>query len=252
VTQPRIALWDEYGGSMPSGWTRWIMEQFEIPHRVVYTAELDGGTLRDKYDVIVLGDGAVPARESGAASADPSRIPDEYRHMLGRISIAKTVPQLRAFLEAGGRIIAIGGSTALARHLGLPVRNHLVEQTPQGEKPLGGEKYFVPASVLRVRVDNTQPLAYGMPNEVDVLFDESPVLSFSPGTPGLRRVAWFDSKESLRSGWAWGQSDLEGGVAVAEARVGRGTLFLFGPEILFRSQPHGTYKFFLNALFNPT
>src|SRR5262249_5781230 len=24
----RIGLWDQYGGSMPSGWTRWIFEQY--------------------------------------------------------------------------------------------------------------------------------------------------------------------------------------------------------------------------------
>ncbi|MDP2959607.1 MAG: M14 family metallopeptidase [Longimicrobiales bacterium] len=251
IRQPRIALWDEYGGSMPSGWTRWIMEQFEIPFKVVYAPELDAGNLRDKYDVIIFVDGAIPARDGGAAGPDPSRIPAENRHMLGRVTVATTVPQLRAFLEEGGKVVTIGHSTALARHLGLPVRDHLIQRTPEGEKALTGEQYFVPASVLRVRVDNTQPLAYGMPEQVDVLFDESPVLGFDPGAPGLQRVAWFDTKTPLRSGWAWGQHYLEGGIAAAEARVGDGTLFLFGPEILFRSQPHGTYKFFLNALYNP-
>ena len=29
---PRIALVDVYGGSMPSGWNRWLMEQFEFPY----------------------------------------------------------------------------------------------------------------------------------------------------------------------------------------------------------------------------
>ncbi len=32
----RIGLWDRYGGSMPSGWTRWLFEQFEFPFEVVY------------------------------------------------------------------------------------------------------------------------------------------------------------------------------------------------------------------------
>ncbi len=27
----RVGLWDRYGGSMPSGWTRWLLEQFEFP-----------------------------------------------------------------------------------------------------------------------------------------------------------------------------------------------------------------------------
>ena len=37
-------------------------------------------------------------------------------------------------------------------------------------------------------------------------------------------------------------------IAMAEAKMGTGTMWLFGPEILFRTQPHGTYKLFLNAL----
>ena len=30
---PRIGLWDRYGGSMPSGWIRWLLERFEYPVR---------------------------------------------------------------------------------------------------------------------------------------------------------------------------------------------------------------------------
>ena len=35
----RIGLWDQYGGSMPSGWTRWLFEQYEFPFEVVYPAD---------------------------------------------------------------------------------------------------------------------------------------------------------------------------------------------------------------------
>ena len=58
----RIALWDRYGGSMPSGWTRWLLEQFEFPFQVVYAPELDKGGLRDKFDVLILVDGAYAVR----------------------------------------------------------------------------------------------------------------------------------------------------------------------------------------------
>src|SRR5262249_42383899 len=51
---PRIGLFDVYGGSIPSGWTRWIFEQFEIPYQTVWGAEIDRGNLISKYDVIVL------------------------------------------------------------------------------------------------------------------------------------------------------------------------------------------------------
>ena len=34
----RIGLWDRYGGSMPSGWVRWLFEQYEFPFEVVLSA----------------------------------------------------------------------------------------------------------------------------------------------------------------------------------------------------------------------
>jgi hypothetical protein len=102
--------------------------------------------------------------------------------------------------------------------------------------------------VLRVRLDPTQPLAWGMPPEVDVLFANSPTFRLSPDARGVQRVAWFDRKAPLRSGWAWGQEHLEGGVAVAEAPVGQGRLVLFGPQITFRAQPHGTFKLLFNGI----
>ena len=42
---------------------------------------------------------------------------------------------------------------------------------------------------------------------------------------------------------------MEGGIAVAVGSVGDGQLYLFGPEVLFRAQPHGTFKFFFNGIY---
>jgi hypothetical protein len=36
---------------------------------------------------------------------------------------------------------------------------------------------------------------------------------------------------------------------VAEATVGRGKLFLMGPEVANRAQPHATFKLLFNAIF---
>src|SRR5262249_55214548 len=68
----RIGLWDRYGGSMPSGWTRWLLEQFEFPFVVVYPPELDKGGLREKFDVLILVDGAIGGgRGMGTGGAPP-------------------------------------------------------------------------------------------------------------------------------------------------------------------------------------
>jgi hypothetical protein len=253
----RIGLWDMYGGSMPSGWVRFILEQFEFPFEVVYPQTLDAGNLKAKYDVLLFPDGGIPEGEGGGGGGGggggtPANLPEEYRNRVGRVTIKQTVPQLKRFVEEGGAIVAFGGSAVLGHHLGLPVADHLVEVTQNGqERSLPRDKYYIPGSILRVAVDNTNPVAYGLPKQVDVMFDNSPVLHLAPDASlrGVRPVAWFDTKDALRSGWAWGQHYLEGGVAGVEAALGKGKVFLFGPEITFRSQPHGTFKLLFNSIY---
>ncbi len=249
LRRPRIALVDRYGGSMPSGWTRWIFEQFEVPHTVVFPQELDAGNLHRRYDVIVFVDGLIPEdeRAGNGGGVEESTVPQEYRRMLGSITLAETVPQLRTFLENGGTILTIGSSTALARHLGLPVANALVETVNGAEQPLPRAKFYVPGSVLEVAVENDHPLAHGLDERAMVFYDNSPVFRITG--QGVTPIAWFDSPTPLRSGWAWGQRYLDDGVAIAEARVGEGRLFLFGPEVAFRAQPHGTFKFLFNGIY---
>ena len=244
----RVGLWDRYGGSMPSGWTRWLLEQFEFPFTVVYPKTLDGGDLAAKFDVLIFVTGAIPARETqGESPADG--IPAEFQERLGSVTIGKTVPQLKAFLDSGGTILTIGSSNSLAGHLGLPAGNALVERLPNGvERPLPREKYYIPGSILEVAVNNRHPLAYGLPEKVDVMFDNSPVFRIKPGVSPITPVAWFPNGQPLRSGWAWGQHHLADGTAVAVAGVGKGRLLMFGPEIAFRAQPHGTFKLLFNGI----
>jgi hypothetical protein len=262
VNPMRIALWDTYGGSMPSGWVRWIMEQYHFPMKVIYSQEVDAGNLRKKYDAIVFVTRAIP--QYSGEDNDPYRnfapripkndeLPAEYRTHTGRITQEKSIPELKKFLEAGGDIITIGSSTNLAYHLGLPVKNALTEVTSSGqERPLPGEKYYIPGSVLRVNIDSTQQATWGLPTKTDVYFDASPVFNIAPdaiATGKVKPLAWFDSGKPLRSGWAWGQAYLKDGVAAFMAPIGAGKLYAFGPEITFRAQAQGTFKFLFNQLY---
>ena len=252
----RIGLWDRYGGSMPSGWTRWLLEQYEFPFTVVYPQTLDAGNLADKFDVLIFVSGAIPLRDARSEGQfgrmpNPEDIPDEYRAWLGSVSVAKTVPQLQKFMEAGGAVLTIGTSTNLGYLTRLPVTNALTERLPDGtERPLAREKFYVPGSILQASVDTTSPLAYGLPDKLDFFFDNSPAFRLKPEAAlrGVRPVAWFDSDKPLRSGWAWGQKYLQDSVAVIDASVGKGRLLMFGPEITFRAQPHGTFKFLFNGI----
>jgi hypothetical protein len=258
IRAPRIALWDQYGGSMESGWTRWILEQFEFPFTRVYPPDLDAGNLNAKYDVLILPTGAIPPVATGSAQGrggrgagggpNPDEIPAEYRGQLGRVTAERTIPQLKAFVENGGTIVALSDSAMnLAQQFGLPVENHLVENGA----PIPRSKFFVPGSVLTAEVDVTHPLAAGMTERTDFFFDNSPVFKLGPNAAaaGVRGFVRFDSPTPLHSGWAWGQKYLEGGVLAVEAKMGKGTVVLYGAEILERAQPHGTFKLLFNAIY---
>lgn len=255
VTPLRIGLVDRYGGNMPSGWTRLILENFEYPYTVVYPQEIDAGNLKAKYDVLVLTAGMFNDRAGGGfggfggfgGGMDTTRIPAEYRKELGSLTSAKSAPAIKAFVEAGGRVVAIGSSISIGKAMGLPIDNYLVGANGQAYPR---EKYYIPGSVLQVKADTSLTIATGMSGHPDVMFDNSPVMKLpaDAASRGIRSIATFDTDTPLRSGWAWGQELLKGGSAMVEADMGKGTVWLFGPEILFRSQSHGTFKLFLNAL----
>ncbi len=110
----------------------------------------------------------------------------------------------------------------------------------------------MPGSVLRVAVDPKNPLAHGYGSEADIFFDNSPVWKIDPsaGQRGGRAPSrGSPARTPLRSGWAWGQKYLDKGIQMVEANVGKGRVFVFGNDLLFRTQPHGNYKFFFNGLY---
>lgn len=252
----RIGLWDTYGGSMASGWVRFLMEQYQFKADLIYAQDIDAGNLHSKYDVIIFVPGAIPAANTQVLSSSispQSNIPAEYQSKLGRITTDKSIPQLKSFIENGGKIVTIGSSTSLAYHFDLPVKNHIIEMGPNGvERRPAAERYYIPGSILSVSVDNSLPATWGMAEKADIYFDNSPVFRLQTGASSkklIKPLLWFSEARSLRSGWAWGQEYLEDGISAFEAEVGKGKFYAFGSEITFRAQTHGTFKLLFNQLY---
>jgi hypothetical protein len=251
--QARIALYDQYGGLMPSGWIRWLLEQFEFPYTVVYPQDLDAGNLTEKFDDILFSDGAIspPGRERLASrQPKPETIPAEFRPWLGEITPEKTIPQLQKFVDDGGTLLAIGSSTSLYEYLHLPLESAETEIVKGKSTAISPEKFYIPGSLMRTQVNTDNPVAYGMPTKVDVFFDRSPAFRADPDANlrGVQTIAWYAGGDLLDSGWAWGQQYLNNTIAVAQANVGKGKVLLYGPEVTFRGQPHSTFKFLFNGL----
>jgi len=193
------------------------------------------------------GGGARAANDDRPA---PIPWPEEYTRRRGSITAA-TMEKIKEFIETGGTIVVVGGAAnAAVAQFKLPLTNHLVKPDGTG---IAGTDYYVPGSVLQVAVDPKNPLAHGYGDKADIFFDNSPVWRLNPnppaGSPQVRVVAWFANGEPLRSGWAWGQKYLDKGIQMVETNIGQGRLFLFGNDLMFRSQPLGSYKFLFNAMY---
>jgi len=254
----RIGLWDKYGGSISSGWVRWVFEQYHFPFNLIFAQEIDTANLVSKYDVIVFVEGAIPPLKTEASVSFEERqpkmeeVPVEFKSMLGNITINKSIPAIANFIQKGGKVITIGSSANLAYHLNAPVRNALVEMVDGKEKSLPGEKYFIPGSVMQITLDNNNQANWGMNATADVYFNSSPVFRLLPDAIAQKQIvplAWYASAKTLRSGWAFGQAYLQDGIAAFEANIGKGKLCVFGPEITFRGQTHASFKMLFNQLY---
>jgi len=138
----RIGLVDVYGGSMPSGWLRFMLEQYEFAFEVVFPQVLDAGNLKSAFDVIVFPSGTYAEGRGGrggggrgaAGGPSPDTIPEEFRSMLGAVTSAKSVPALKIFVEQGGTVLALGASASIGEAMGLPVKNHLRREERRGQR----------------------------------------------------------------------------------------------------------------------
>ncbi|MGB7528820.1 M14 family metallopeptidase [Sphingobacterium cellulitidis] len=250
VESLKIGLFDYYGGSMPSGWVRWILEQYGYDYDLFYPQDIDNNSVKD-YDVLLFVGQGIPTYGSKATgrSVDADLVPSQYKHMLGSVTAEKSIPVLKSFVENGGQIVTIGASSELVYHFGLEVENPLVETNEDGKKVrLSNVKYYVPTSILRAEVDLTKPENYGLNQDLNIVFNNSPVFKFE-NSDRLYSLGSIKSDHSLLSGWAHGQEYLKDVNIGLVSKVGKGKLVAIGPEITNRAQSHGTFKMLFNQLY---
>ena len=228
---PRVGLYRSWMPTAEEGWARWIFERYEFPYVTLVDADIRQGHLGERFDVVVLPH--QPAQGAHAGNS-PNDYPEEYAGGLGDLGAAS----LRAFVEAGGTLIAWDGTAEYAiRYLDLPVTNIL-----QG---LPNTDFYAPGSFFRVLLDTDHPVAYGMPQRTSVMFQHSPVFDVRQGT----MVGKYPMNDLLLSGWVMGQQRLYGRTALAEVPVGRGRVILIGFKVHFRAQARGTYRILFNSMY---
>jgi hypothetical protein len=248
VRPPRVAVYQAWGGNMDEGWTRWVLEQYEFPYTTIRDGDVRAGNLRARFDVILLPDASYDQMLSGFA---PGTMPPE---MTGGMT-ARGVQHLFQFAAEGGTLVAQDSSSELPLAVfGLPVRNAVAS--------LRSNEFYIPGTLVRLSVDNRNPVAWGMPSEVAAFFTHSPVFEVgrararegdtreaTPVPPaGVTVVATYPGKDLLMSGWLLGERFLHNKAAVIEASVEKGRVVLLGFRTQHRGQPHATFKLLFNSI----
>ncbi len=244
VKLPRVALYQSWVASMDEGWTRWIFDQNEIPYTRVVDEDLRKGDLRSRFDAIILPDNSATAITKGSAGrggegneGGPS-VPPEYKGGLGE----KGVAALHDFAEAGGTIVTLNrASSVYANKDAGEVKNVL--------EGVANKDFYIPGSILEVKVDTSHPLGFGSPSALPIFFEQSPAFDVQGKA---RSIANYASENPLLSGWILGGKYLVGNSALAEEPVGKGRIVLFGFRPQYRAQSEATYKLFFNALLYAT
>jgi hypothetical protein len=245
----RIGLVDRYGGSMASGWTRWLLEQFEYPFEVVYPQQLDAGDLNARFDVLLFAADITPQNLAAAAQRgmpEAEDIPAEFRPWLGYITAEKTLPRIDAFVRGGGSVVTIGSAHRLAAALGAPVEDVLVAGEGEQRRPLPSTQFFIPGAILKTETDPSQPLAYGVTPSLDVFFNRNAGFR---AVPGAASIARYPQTVSVSSGWAIGPQKLAGSEAVLDLPMGDGRVIVLGPDVVNRAQARASVRLLFNALF---
>ena len=249
----RVALYKPYVASLDEGWTRFLLEQYGFPVKNIENKEVRAGNLNASWDVIILADSSREVILEGRASREGyfEDFPPEYSGGIGREGLRA----LRDFVDKGGTLITLArAADALSgEEFNLPVRNVLVATGGEGRRAVSTSDFNIPGSLLRIYLDTTHPVAWGLPTEVAGFFDSPVAFQTSAPAPEVERsvIAWYpaDAKDILISGYAHGPERLERKAAAVSFTKGKGKIVMFGFRVQHRAQTEGTFQLLFNAIY---
>jgi len=238
IRAPRIGLYYPWtGGNIDEGWTRWVLEQYEFAVTTIHNSDIREGSLRRRFDTIILPD-QTPRDMIDGFTANTVR--PEYRGGIGDLG----VDHLMRFVADGGTLITLGSaSDFVIDRFPIPIRDL--------KRGLRREQHFAPGTILRIQVDTSNPIGYGMARNTYGFYDNSPFFALLDGFNSLKPtvIARYPNQDIVASGWLRGEDLMAGRAAVVSVDLKPGRVVLFGLRPQHRGQTHATFPMLFNALY---
>lgn len=240
----RVGIYHPYNASMDEGWTRLLLENHEFDFVQIFNKDMKEKDLKKRYDVIIIPDISSEVIKTGKYGGEYKRYnrpkPPEYDGGIEK----EGVENLKQFVEKdGGRLIVLGNACNFAiEELELRVRNAL--------KDVKSTEFFCPGSLISLKVDNTNPIAYGM--EKNIIGYQDKGIAFETSVPfgvyDRSVVVRYPDKDILKSGFLTGEDNLYRKSALVEVKQKTGKVILMGFKVQNRHQTFGTFKLLFNSI----
>ena len=233
LRQPRVGLYRPWQADIDEGWTRWLLETYGFSYSSVRNADIIGGDLRNRFDVLILSDVGGQTIMNGFAKG---AVPPRYAGGIGRVGVRA----LDEFVRAGGSLVTLNSSSLFAiEQLHLPVENVVGD--------LERNEFFMSGSIVEMIVDPSHPVMSGMPERANVFVGRSPVFTTTDEFTGAVLAKYAESGNPLVSGYLLGYDHVGGYAAALEVEHGDGRVVLLGMRPQWRGQPFGNFRILFNA-----
>jgi hypothetical protein len=257
VDLPRLAMFSTWGSTQEVGWVRHAFDTFEVPYDLIYKERLREGNLRAAYDVILIpnqGRSAknivfdVESKGKPIAYTKSDQFPSlgaygSSEDITGGMGLEGVV-ELQKFVQAGGLLITLAGSTQFATDFGL-VRN------VNSSRP--SAQFYAPGPIVDAEIlKPAHPIFYGYSqHSVPVRYANGPLLQVPEADRDQQVLMRFPGgDESVLSGLMKGAAELKNRPAIVDVPVGTGRVLLFATNPCYRWQNHGEFGMLFNAVMH--
>jgi hypothetical protein len=256
IAVPRTAVFTTWGSTQTVGWLRYAFDQYKTPYDLIYKEQVRGGSLRSKYDVIIIpsqGRSAqdivfdipmkgkpLPYRQTAQfKSLGAYGQSDDIRGGMGLEGLA----ELRKFVDQGGTLITLGNASAVPASFGL------VSDIGVGAPASG---FNAPGPIVKAKLlQPLSPIFYGYNEEtMPVRWATDTLFTVRPADRKNVLMEFPGGQESVLSGFMKGAAGIHNRPAIINVQAGQGRVLMFATNPVWRWQTLGEYRMLYNAMLN--
>lgn len=254
VDLPRLAIFSTWGRTQEVGWVRHAFDKFGIPYELIYKERLRAGGLAAAYDVILVPNQATTGkslvfdvqRKAGPLpyTKDP-KFPSlggygESDDITGGMGLEGVI-ELQKFVEGGGVLITLGGSSYFPAEFGL--QREITAQRPSSA-------FYAPGPIVQVEISRPEhPIFFGYSGKtMPARYANGPLFQVPDEDQAEQILMRYTGGDAgVLSGLMRGATEIRRRAALVDTPVGRGRVVAFATNPCYRWQNHGEFGLLFNA-----